>query len=259
MTTSVLVDNRAGSQTPAEHGLSFLIEYDGKRILLDTGQSGMFLKNADIMNVNMKSIDMIVLSHGHYDHGNGLPFINGGKLLCHPGCFARRYRKTDHQYIGLTSSRDELSGMFNLITSSKPYKISDRIYFLGEIPRLTDFESKTTTFIFEDGSEDFIIDDSALALVMPDGLFVTTGCGHAGIINTIEHAMKITGIRKLFGVTGGFHLKENDHQTKETINYLKKSGVKHILPSHCTELPVLAAFYENFHSRQVKAGDIISY
>ena len=259
MTTSILVDDRAGFQTPSEHGLSYLIEYDGKRILLDTGRSDMFLNNAEILNVGMKNIDMVVLSHGHYDHSDGLSFLNGGTLVCHPGCFTRRYRKTDHNYIGLKNSRDELSGKFNLITSSEPFSISENIYFLGEIPRLTDFESITTTFIFEDGSPDFVMDDSALALIMPEGLFVATGCGHAGIVNTLEHAMKITGIRKLFGVIGGFHLKENDYQTKETVKYLKKSGIKYILPSHCTELPALAAFYESFGFRQVKTGDIIRF
>jgi 7,8-dihydropterin-6-yl-methyl-4-(beta-D-ribofuranosyl)aminobenzene 5'-phosphate synthase len=259
MTISVLVDNCAGSRIPAEHGLSYLIEFDGKRILLDTGRSEMFLLNAEILNVSIKNIDMVVLSHGHYDHGDGLSFLNGGTLVCHPGCFTRRYRKTDHNYIGLKNSRDELSGKFNLITSSEPFSISENIYFLGEIPRLTDFESITTTFIFEDGSPDFVMDDSALALIMPEGLFVATGCGHAGIVNTLEHAMKITGIRKLFGVIGGFHLKENDYQTRETIKYLKKSGIKHLLPSHCTELPALAAFYESFGIRQVKTGDIIMF
>jgi 7,8-dihydropterin-6-yl-methyl-4-(beta-D-ribofuranosyl)aminobenzene 5'-phosphate synthase len=257
MTTSVLVDNRAGTQTPAEHGLSYLIEYDGKRILFDTGQSDMYLNNAEILNVSMKNIDLIVLSHGHYDHGDGLSYSNGGTLLCHPGCFIRRFRKADHNYIGLKNSRDELSSMFNLITSSEPYRISEKMYFLGEIPRLTDFESKTTTFVFEDGSPDFVMDDSALALIMPEGLFVITGCSHSGIVNTLEHAMKITGIGNLFGVIGGFHLKENDHQTKETIQFLKKNGVKHILPSHCTELPALAAFYDSFGIRLAKTGDII--
>jgi 7,8-dihydropterin-6-yl-methyl-4-(beta-D-ribofuranosyl)aminobenzene 5'-phosphate synthase len=259
MTISVLVDNRAGSQTPSEHGLSYLIEYDGKRILLDTSRSDMFLLNAEILNVSMKNIDMVVLSHGHYDHGDGLSFLNGGTLICHPGCFVKRYRNTDHSFIGLKTVREELSGKFSLITSSEHYSISEKIYFLGEIPRLTDFESVTTTFIFEDGSPDFVMDDSALALIMPEGLFVITGCAHAGIVNTLEHAMKITGIRKLFGIIGGFHLKENDHQTKETIKYLKKSGIKHILPSHCTELPALAAFYDSFGIRQVKTGDIIRF
>jgi 7,8-dihydropterin-6-yl-methyl-4-(beta-D-ribofuranosyl)aminobenzene 5'-phosphate synthase len=236
-----------------------LIEFDGKRILFDAGQSDMFLKNAETMKVSMANIDIVILSHGHFDHGNGLSFLSGGSLICHPGCFVKRYRQRDHTYIGLKNSRDELSRIFNLNTSSGPFKITDRIIFAGEIPRLTDFESQSTSFIFEDGTPDFVMDDSALILVMAEGLFVVTGCGHAGIVNTLEHAKKITGLGNIYGVMGGFHLKDIDLQTKMTIRYLKENNVRHILPSHCTELPALSVFYENFGIRQIKTGDILSF
>jgi len=258
MKISVLTENHAGAYTIAEHGLSYLIEFDGQKILFDTGQSDMFLANAEKMNVSMENIDMIILSHGHFDHGNGLSHLSGSTLICHPGCFVKRYRNSDHVYIGLKNSRDELSWMFNLNISAEPEKISQRIFFLGEIPRLTDFESQSTSFIFEDSAPDYVMDDSALALLLPAGLFVITGCGHAGIVNTLEHARKITGISKLSGIMGGFHLKEINHQTKETIRYLKENRIKHVLPSHCTELPALSAFYKNFGIKQVKTGDILN-
>ena len=101
MRISVLTDNHPGSRTPAEHGLSYLIEYDGIMMLFDTGQSDMFLKNAKTMNISMKNIDIIILSHGHFDHGDGLHYLKGGRLICHPGCFVKRYRKRDNTYIGL--------------------------------------------------------------------------------------------------------------------------------------------------------------
>lgn len=259
MKISVLTDNNAGPFTMAEHGLSYLIEYDGKRILFDTGQSDLFFRNAEKMRISLNDIDTVVLSHGHFDHGNGLGWLKGGTLICHPGCFVSRYRERDHTYIGLKKNRDELASVFNLTESAGPFRITDKITFLGEIPRLTDFESQTTTFIFEDGSPDFVMDDSGIAVVLPDGLFVVTGCGHAGVVNTLEHAKKITGINLLSGVMGGFHLKKADRQTKETIKYLKENNVKHVLPSHCTELPALAAFYETFGMRQVRTGDVFEF
>jgi len=259
MKISVLTDNSPGAFTPAEHGLSYLIEFDGKRILFDAGQSNLFLKNAETMKVSMANIDIVILSHGHFDHGNGLSFLSGGSLICHPGCFVKRFRQRDHTYIGLKNSGDELSRIFNLNTSAEPFKITDKIIFPGEIPRLTDFESQSTSFIFEDGTPDFVMDDSALILIMAEGLFIVTGCGHAGIVNTLEHAKKITGLGNIYGVMGGFHLKEIDIQTKMTIRYLKENNVRHILPSHCTELPALSAFYENFGIRQIKTGDILSF
>jgi len=259
MRISVLTENNAGPFTEAEHGLSYLIEFDGRRILFDAGQSDMFLRNAKKMNLSLEKIDAIILSHGHFDHGNGLDFISGSKLICHPGCFVRRYRKSDHSFIGLKNTREELSRLFELLVTAVPLEITEKIFFLGEIPRLTDFESQNTSFVFEGGAPDFVMDDSALALVLPEGLFIITGCGHAGIVNTAEHARKVTGINKLSGIMGGFHLKDKGEQTKQTIAYLKKTGVKNIIPSHCTELPALSAFYESFGIRQIKTGDILEF
>jgi 7,8-dihydropterin-6-yl-methyl-4-(beta-D-ribofuranosyl)aminobenzene 5'-phosphate synthase len=90
-------------------------------------------------------------------------------------------------------------------------------------------------------------------------LFVITGCGHAGIVNTLEYARKVTGMDKIFGVMGGFHLKQDDSQTRETIRYLEAQEVVHVLPSHCTEGPALALFEEVFGSRRVRTGDRYSF
>ena len=255
----VLTENNAGVLTAAEHGLSYLIESDGRRILFDTGHSDLFLKNAAIMGVSLEGIDMIVLSHGHYDHGNGLEYLMEGTLLCHPGCFIRRYRKSDHSYIGLKNSREEFARKFKLITSREPLRISESIVFAGEIPRTSPFESKLTSFVLEDGTPDFVEDDSALIITLPQGLFIITGCGHAGVVNIMEHAMSITGVERIYGIMGGFHLKEDDWQTDETIKYLKNARPVHILPSHCTSGAALARFRKAFDARPVRTGDICSF
>jgi len=259
MKISVLTENNPGPLTAAEHGLSYLIEADGKRILFDAGQSDLFRKNADIIGVNLMEIDMIILSHGHFDHGNGLEFLSGGTLLCHPGCFIKRYRKSDRSYIGLKYSREELAEKFNLITSREPFKITSSIIFAGEIPRITPFESKITSFELEDGTPDFVTDDSALIFILPRGLFVISGCGHAGIVNIMKHASAITGIDEIYGIMGGFHLREEDLQANETIKYLKTRNVTHILPSHCTSGAALEMFRATFGERTVKTGSIFSF
>ncbi len=259
MIVSILTDNYPGGHTRAEHGLSYLVEHEGIRLLFDTGQSNLFLENASIMGVDVGNVDMIVLSHGHFDHGNGLEYLPGGKLLCHPDCFIKRYRTSDHSSIGLKNSREEIAARFELMTSRDPHWISRRIVFLGEIPRVTDFESQKTSFSLEDGTPDFVMDDTGIALLMDEGLFVITGCGHAGVVNTLEHARKATGENRLYGVMGGFHLKKPDRQTKETIRYLQGNGVKHVLPSHCTAFPALVEFAGSFHLRQLKTGDVLAF
>jgi 7,8-dihydropterin-6-yl-methyl-4-(beta-D-ribofuranosyl)aminobenzene 5'-phosphate synthase len=74
------------------------------------------------------------------------------------------------------------------------------------------------------------------------------------VVNTLEHAKKVTGISKLYGIMGGFHLKDKGLQTRETIRYLQENKVKHVYPSHCTDLPALSAFYESFGTVSVRTG-----
>lgn len=255
MKLTVLTENVAGSKFVAAHGLSYFIEHNGQRILLDTGHNSVFLENATLMGLNLQeAVDTIVLSHGHWDHGNGLQYIKDKTLITHPNSFIKRFRKGSDHNIGLALSKSEIEERFHLITSAAPYYISETIIFLGEIPRLHNFESKKTTFEDEKGREDFVIDDSALAIIDKNELIIITGCSHSGICNIVDYAKKITGIEKVKVVMGGFHLKDDKEQTQMTIAYLKQQKVEHILPSHCTDLSALAAFYNAFQIQQVKTG-----
>jgi 7,8-dihydropterin-6-yl-methyl-4-(beta-D-ribofuranosyl)aminobenzene 5'-phosphate synthase len=259
MKITVLTENHAGGRFLAEHGLSYLIEYDGQKILFDTGRSDVFLRNAELLGINIHNeVKTVVLSHGHWDHGDGLRYLNGKILIMHPLAFMKRYRLNDRSNMGLTLSKNELEEKFKLITSEKPYTIAPNLYFLGEIPRLNDFEAKETPFIDENGDPDFVPDDSALAVMQKNELTIITGCSHSGICNIIEYAKKVTGVDKVHGVIGGFHLKDIDVQTTETIQYFKKQRAGKIYPSHCTELPALTAFYNVFDIVQLKTGMIVT-
>ncbi|MCK4662664.1 MAG: MBL fold metallo-hydrolase [Bacteroidales bacterium] len=254
----VLNENFAGLNYRAEHGLSYLIKAD-KEILFDTGSSDLFLINAKKLGININKIDTIVLSHGHWDHGNGLMFLKNKNLICHPDCFIKRYRKKDKTYVGIELSLEEAHKRFVPILSKNPYKISKDITFLGEIPRVNNFESKSTPFQKENNIDDFVMDDSAVFVKSEKGLIIITGCSHSGICNIIEHAKKVSGINNVYAVIGGFHLKTLDEITNKTIEYLKNQKIKHILPSHCTGFPVLSKFNELFNSKIIKSGDIIEF
>lgn len=260
MKLTVLTENTAGGIFQAEHGLSYLIETEGEKILFDTGHSDIFLKNAEKLEIDIQSeVQKVVLSHGHWDHGNGLRFLNGKTLITHPGSFLKRFRKKDHSPVGLKMSRDELADRFDIIISSKPTKIADNIWFLGEIPRDNSFEAQTTNFEFQDGSKDFVLDDSALVAIVNNQLVVISGCAHSGICNICEYAKRVTAISKIKAVIGGFHLKETNKQTLETIRYFKENKTEHVHPSHCTELPALVLFYEAFKSKHVKTGMVFEF
>ena len=259
MKLSVLTENVASGYFTAEFGLSYFIEHDDETILFDTGHSDNFLRNAKRLNIDIDNVETVVLSHGHWDHGNGLKYIKDKILICHPNAFIKRYHRNENTNIGLDLSYKELKKRFKIITSKEPYYIYENIIFLGEIPRLNPFESQTTPFVDENGNDDFIPDDSALAIINNGELVVVSGCSHSGICNIVEYAKKVTGLNRIKVVIGGFHLVLNDNQTKQTINYFKKQKVKYLLPSHCTKLPALSVFYNEFKINQVTAGTVFDF
>lgn len=260
MQITVLTENVAGGILGAEHGISYLIETGNEKILFDTGHTDLFLKNANKLNIDInREVNKVVLSHGHWDHGNGLKFIENKMLITHPEAFMKRYRTKNKSFIGLSMQKEEIEQKFQLHTTIKPLDITSNLLFLGEIPRLNDFEAKSTNFMDDKGEPDFVPDDSAIVAILNDEIVIITGCSHSGICNIIDHAKKVTGINHLRAVVGGFHLKENNIQTQRTIEYLKQNQIKQIYPSHCTELPALVAFYGEFKFKQLKTGTILEF
>ncbi len=253
MRISILTENCASGTFKAEHGLSYFIE-SGKNILFDTGHSDIFLENAQKLNLDLSTTQAIVLSHGHWDHGNGLKHLSNKKLICHPGAFIKRYRKGQKDNIGLAMTKSLLLKQFELSTSRQACKITDNCWFLGQIKRKFPFEAQSTTFEDENGNEDFVIDDTGIVFNLNNELIILTGCAHSGVCNMIEQACKITGIQRIKAVIGGFHLKTINHQVRETIQYLKTRQIPYLYPSHCTQLPVLAAFYNEFSISHLKSG-----
>lgn len=251
----VLSDNHAQRKFDGEWGLSFYIEHDNKKILFDFGSSDLFIKNANILGIDVLDADYYILSHGHWDHGDGLKFMPEIKIICHPEIFIKRYSKD--RYIGLEYTYEEAMKRFDFVFSREAYKITDDIIFLGEIPRVTEFESKETYFVKQDGTLDYVRDDSAIVIKTEKGLVVISGCAHAGICNTIEHAKKVTGVDKIHAVLGGFHLKDGGELTLKTIEYLKNADIEHIKTSHCTSFPALVQFANDLNSMPYGAGDII--
>lgn len=255
MIITILTDNNAGAKFQAEHGLSYLIETDEQSILFDTGHSDLFLKNARRLGIDLhKQVETVVLSHGHWDHGNGLKFLTGKKLIAHPAVFSKRFRKSDNSYLGLDMTRVELEKKYSIHTSEKPVQLTSRLWFLGEIPRLSDFEGQNTNYVLDNGEDDLIVDDTALAAVVNDALIVISGCAHSGICNICEHAKKITCISAIEAVIGGFHLNDKGKQTQKTLKYFSENNIKMLLPAHCTAAPAKALFRTCFQFPDVKTG-----
>ena len=227
------------------HGLSLYVNVDNYELLFDLGQEDCFKSNSQKLGINLDNIKCIVLSHGHYDHTDGLVYANKKiDIICHPDCTIWRQSKRTEKYNGIPYNEEELKEKFNLIMSKTPYKISKKITFLGEIERIKDFECKEFPSILEDKTDDIAIDDTGIVIDTEKGLIVISGCSHSGICNTIEYAKKVTGKNDIYAVMGGFHLKKCNDQTQKTIEFMKEINVKKLFLGHCTSDEVCQKFID---------------
>lgn len=255
---TVLNDNRKiNEEFENEHGLSLLIEAYGKTILMDAGQTEIYINNAKKLGINLDKVESIVLSHGDYDHGDGLKYFdNKIDLICHPDCDCYRVSKRTNNYSGLNQTKEELENKFNVKFNINPYSITEEIIFLGQIERKYDYEKKNLPAVDENGEDYKHLDDSGIVIKTEKGLIVISGCAHSGICNTIEYAKKITGEEQILAVIGGFHLKEINETTLKTIEYMKQDNIKNIYLAHCTSDIVCEEFIKQLPEKSniIKTG-----
>jgi 7,8-dihydropterin-6-yl-methyl-4-(beta-D-ribofuranosyl)aminobenzene 5'-phosphate synthase len=233
-----------------ESGFCVFIEAFNKKILFDTSFSDIIIKNSEKLGINLLDVDYIVLSHGHWDHTNGLKFLEKtkGTIIAHPDCFEKKYRGS--RYIGSPFSKEEIIKKFKVVFSKNPYFIDENIVFLGQIPRKIEFESKEPIGKRENGEDDFVLDDSALIIKLDKGLIIISGCSHAGICNIIEYAKEVCNESKIYAVLGGFHLF-NKELVDKTIEFIEKQNIDQIYPAHCLSDYAFSEF-EKIDGRRLK-------
>jgi 7,8-dihydropterin-6-yl-methyl-4-(beta-D-ribofuranosyl)aminobenzene 5'-phosphate synthase len=256
-----LLDNQAKFTSPclAQHGISILLniatKYAEKNILLDTGPTAdTVLYNMNILGLKPDSIDMIFLTHCHSDHTGGsiglLKAINKEiHVIAHPSIFRENYIfRPSLSDTGMTEdNRKEaiINNKGRLVLINEPFNLMDGVISTGEVERTVDFEEPgVEMYNVEDGKivRDTLMDDMSLVLNIKNrGLLVVTGCSHAGIINILKYAMKITGINKIYGVIGGFHLMgAASDRINKTISMFQEMDTELVLGGHCTGLNALS-------------------
>jgi 7,8-dihydropterin-6-yl-methyl-4-(beta-D-ribofuranosyl)aminobenzene 5'-phosphate synthase len=257
---TTLSENTASEEgIVAEWGLSVFVEAGGHKILFDTGLSFSAAYNATILGIELSQVEKIVFSHGHSDHTGGLLHIlrmvkGEVEVIAHPDIWTAkygRYPESKEEYAGVPfpkEAAETLGALFNL--TSKPVWISGNIVTSGEIPMITEYEMIDPVLYVKENGElkpDPLWDDQALFIKSEKGLIILLGCGHRGIINTIRHAQKLTGLEPVYAVIGGAHLiSASPQQLDSTIAELLSLGIQRLGLSHCTGLPASAVLAQRF-------------
>lgn len=245
MEIKVLMENVTYSQNlKSQHGLSFLITDENIKILFDTAQNQDFICNAIAMNENLKDVDYVVLSHGHYDHTGGLESFlqinKTAKIIMSRYGVEEKFSNSTGEIRGIGFPLKERYMEFEneFIFIDDYYKISDNIEIYSNIEMKNEFED-TEKRLFVKRENEFVKDrfEDELYLVIKKNkkLNLITGCAHRGIINILEGVSEITGIKEYGAVIGGIHTKGNgDARAKRTAEELLKIGADKYYLNHCT-------------------------
>jgi 7,8-dihydropterin-6-yl-methyl-4-(beta-D-ribofuranosyl)aminobenzene 5'-phosphate synthase len=251
-----LEGGRTGDALRAEHGFSCLvtIEKAGRavNVLFDAGLTpDGLVENMRRLEISPGDIDVIVLSHGHWDHTTGMDGLvralgrTNVPVLIHPDFWSRRrVAIPGGEPIDLPStSRGALEGAgFDIVEQQQPsFLLDGSLLVTGEVDRTTEFEQGHPLFqAYRDGHwqpDPLILDDQALvANLRGRGLVVLTGCGHSGIVNILRYVRKLTGEERIHAVIGGFHLSGPLFEPiiAPTCDALADFSPDHLIPSHCT-------------------------
>lgn len=293
--TTILIDNISNREDlVSEWGLAMLIEYNGMNILLDTGASGRFEENADVLGVDLAEVDLAVLSHAHYDHSDGMEtFFNinkTAKMYLSPNACENCYHifresniadleTTDEEIVydedGEYKKYDGIAAGWlekfkdRIIYADKGVdEIADGVYLVPHTtPGLEALGEKVGQYIKV--GDEYIPDDysheQSLVFKTDDGLVIYNSCSHAGVDNIIHEVETAFPGEKIHCMIGGFHLfMFNEEEVREQAKRMAATGIKHIVTGHCTGMDQYRWLADELSkygvkSQQMECGLVIMY
>jgi len=233
-----------------EWGFAAVVEADGHRILLDTGaRPNTVLTNAKDLGVDLTNITDVVLTHNHTDHTGGLMTLRRAVLEKNPaalsrthagkGIFlARRSGSFSPADFMTTLKRDYEASGGSIVEYDHPVELFGGVWLTGPVARKypeRNWGVQGQVQTPEGWKEDNIPEDMSMVIDTNQGLVVISGCGHAGVVNTIEYAREKIRKAPLHAALGGFHLFQLDDTKLEwTAGKLREFGVANFLGAHCT-------------------------
>lgn len=251
-----LVDNKTeDSRCQAEWGLSILIETGGKNILFDAGASPMFAENATRLGIDLAQIDALVISHGHYDHTEGVPTFTQrnekAKIYMHQEALGETYGINDgipeKEPCGiLWSDRYIDSIRERLVFTKGRFPLFEHVTIVGNIPAGRE-DTPTETFCRKMWTKDAAGNDVAEFVPDPmnheqiliaeekNGIFIFSGCSHKGVLSILQYSRELFPEKKIVALVGGMHLLPAPSETREKIlRELSSADIDYLFPVHCT-------------------------
>ena len=242
-----------------EWGFGALVETDGRRILFDTGKfPETVLRNSRDLGVDLSSVEEVILSHNHNDHTGGLVTLRRELSKSNPKALSRAHvgrgifweRPDDEPAESALTVREEyqaLGGTF--IEHAGPAEIHPGMWLTGPVPRIhpeRNWSDVSKVRSPEGLVEDTIPEDQSLVIETDSGLVVISGCGHAGIINTLEYARKTVKEAPIHAALGGFHLfRATPEHLLWTGTKLREMGLENLLGAHCTGIEAVFRLRES--------------
>ncbi|MGH7548087.1 MAG: MBL fold metallo-hydrolase [Gemmatimonadales bacterium] len=233
-----------------EWGFAALLEVDGRRILIDTGERPeTVLRNAQELGIDLATVTDVVLTHNHWDHVGGLVLLRRELAKRNPAALARAHVAPAIFQSRLDPAGQEANGLLPLradyeasggtfVEHRGPAELMPGVWFTGSVPRPHQERNWSGRWLLQDPAgavEDTIPEDASVVVNTKDGLILITGCGHAGIINTAEYTRTIVRRAPIHAVVGGLHLfPAADAQLAWTAAKLREFGLSYLLGAHCT-------------------------
>ena len=265
MVIKVLVENRTSApELGCEHGLSLYIETHKHKILFDMGRSTIFLENAKKMGVDLSLVDIAILSHGHSDHGGGLPvfqdFNKRAKIYVHEKAVEGHYARRGSDKIAAIGISPQVMDGSKVVCTKGDWHVDDGILLFSTIDKNRLCSAANDVLLVQKDNEyvkDSFEHEQNLLLNENGKKILITGCAHRGIVNILERAMELSG-GPLDVVIGGFHLSnpsigvcEAETTIAGVAEYLNSYDTKYYT-FHCTGM-------EAYKKLKVLLGDKISY
>lgn len=260
MFAKVLIDNITKNDLVSEWGLSFYIEYEGHKILLDTGASGEFANNAKTLGINLSEIEFGVLSHAHYDHADGMPTFfaenKDAKFYLRKGAGENCYGKKNffrYKYNGIKpGTLDTYADRIEYAEGD--YCVVDGVYLIPhKTVGLERIAKRVQLFVKDNGKmfpDDFAHEQS-LVFETPKGLVIFNSCSHGGPDNIITEITATFPEKEICAYIGGLHLyKSSEEEVRALAKRIKDTGIEKVITGHCTG-------DEGFRILKEELGDIV--